>query len=48
MPSHSHRENPTLAYDRDLQLIEYAEFLGFRRVLGGGTPQRGLGDDTGA
>ena len=29
MPSHSHRENPTLAYDRDLQLIEYAEFLGF-------------------
>lgn len=29
MPSHSHRENPTLAFERDLQLIEYAESLGF-------------------
>ena len=29
MPSHSHRENPTLAFERDLQLIEYADSLGF-------------------
>ena len=29
MPSHSHRDNPTLAFERDLQLIEYAESLGF-------------------
>ena len=29
MPSHSHRENPTLAFERDLQLIEYAEGLGY-------------------
>ena len=29
MPSHSHNENPTLAFERDLQLIEYAESLGF-------------------
>lgn len=29
MPSHSHRDNPTLAFERDLQLIEYAEGLGF-------------------
>ena len=29
MPSHHHTENPTLAFERDLQLIEYAESLGF-------------------
>jgi len=29
MPSHSHTENPTLAFERDLGLIEYAETLGF-------------------
>ena len=29
MPAHSHFENPTLAFERDLQLIEYAESLGF-------------------
>ena len=29
MPSHSHTENPTLSFERDLQLIEYAESLGF-------------------
>ena len=29
MPLHSNRENPTLAFERDLQLIEYAESLGF-------------------
>ena len=29
MPSHSHRDNPTLAFERDLQLIELAESLGF-------------------
>ena len=29
MPAHSHNENPTLAFERDLQLIEYAESLGF-------------------
>ena len=28
MPSHHHTENPTLAFERDLQLIEYAESLG--------------------
>jgi limonene 1,2-monooxygenase len=29
MPSHHHTENPTLAFERDLELIEYAESLGF-------------------
>ncbi len=29
MPAHAPRENPTLAYERDLRLIEYAESLGF-------------------
>ena len=29
MPSHSNKDNPTLAFERDLQLIEYAESLGF-------------------
>ena len=29
MPFHYHLENPTLAFERDLQLIEYAESLGF-------------------
>ena len=29
MPSHSVGDNPTLAFERDLQLIEYAESLGF-------------------
>ncbi|MCH8207274.1 MAG: LLM class flavin-dependent oxidoreductase, partial [Chloroflexi bacterium] len=29
MPAHSVRDNPTLAFERDLQLIEYAESLGF-------------------
>jgi limonene 1,2-monooxygenase len=29
MPSHSHKEDPTLSFERDLQLIEYAETLGF-------------------
>ena len=29
MPAHSHIENPTLAFERDLELIEYAESLGF-------------------
>jgi limonene 1,2-monooxygenase len=29
MPSHSHNENPTLAFERDLELIEYSEALGF-------------------
>jgi limonene 1,2-monooxygenase len=29
MPAHSHFENPTLAFERDLELIEYAESLGF-------------------
>ena len=29
MPSHSTRDNPTLAFERDLQLIEYTERLGF-------------------
>jgi len=29
MPSHSIRENPTLAFERDLKLIEYIESLGF-------------------
>ena len=29
MPSHSHRENPTLAFERDLGMIEYTESLGF-------------------
>lgn len=29
MPSHSHKDNPTLAFERDLELIEYAESLGF-------------------
>ena len=29
MPNHSIKDNPTLAFERDLQLIEYAESLGF-------------------
>ena len=29
MPAHSHNDNPTLAFERDLQLIEYTESLGF-------------------
>jgi limonene 1,2-monooxygenase len=29
MPVHAPRENPTLCYERDLRLIEYAESLGF-------------------
>ena len=29
MPAHSIRDNPTLAFERDLRLIEYAESLGF-------------------
>ena len=29
MPSHSIRENPTLAFERDLKLVEYIESLGF-------------------
>ena len=29
MPSHSHTVNPTLAFEQDLRLIEYAESLGF-------------------
>ena len=29
MPSHAHNENPTLAFERDLELIDYAESLGF-------------------
>ena len=32
MPAHSTRENPTLAYERDLELIEYVEGLGFDEV----------------
>ncbi len=33
MPSHPPGENPTLAFERDLQLIEHAECLGFDEVL---------------
>jgi limonene 1,2-monooxygenase len=33
MPSHPPGENPTLAFERDLQLIEHAERLGFDEVL---------------
>lgn len=33
MPSHPPGENPTLAFERDLQLIEHAEKLGFDEVL---------------
>ena len=29
MPAHDIRDNPTLAFERDLQLIEYTESLGF-------------------
>ena len=29
MPAHSVKDNPTLAFERDLQLIEYVESLGF-------------------
>ena len=29
MPLHSIKDNPTLAFERDLQLIEYCESLGF-------------------
>ncbi len=32
MPCHAPSENPTLAFDRDLELIEYAESLGFDEV----------------
>ncbi len=32
MPSHPHTENPTLAFERDLELIEYAESLGLDEV----------------
>ncbi len=29
MPAHQPRENPTFCYERDLRLIEYAEYLGY-------------------
>ncbi len=32
MPSHPHTENPTLAFEQDLELIEYAESLGLDEV----------------
>ena len=37
-------ENPTLALERDFELIEHARRPGLRRGLGGRAPQRRLGD----
>ena len=48
MPAHSHNENPTLAFERDLQLIEYAESLGFDEFWVGGAPYRRMGNHSGA
>ena len=44
MPSHSHNENPTLAFERDLELIEYSEALGFDEFWVGEHHTGGWGD----
>ena len=35
MPCHDHRGNPTLAFEQDLNLIEFAESIGFDEVFTG-------------
>ena len=44
MPLHHPTENPTLAFQRDLQLIEYVEDLGFDEIWVGEHHTGGWGD----
>ena len=43
-PFHWMRENPTLALERDMELIEWLDELGFDEALDRRAPQRRLGD----
>ena len=43
-PFHRVGENPTLALDRDLELIQWLDVLGFDEALHRRTPQRRLGN----
>ena len=42
MPAHSHTENPTLAFERDLELIEYALKRNSCQSYQGGSRNRGV------
>ena len=43
-PFHAVRENPTLAMERDFELVQWADTLGIRRGVDRRTPFRGLRD----